>query len=407
MRETTERELPRLGAGAFEKRLQILHALRAGAGMSKVELSRRLRMSPTTSGALVADLMNAGLVVTDGFGLSTGGRPPERLVLNASRPLALAIDLGETDVHVGVFNLRGERIAAERVPFKRSGDQVRLGQVLLRARRLVERHRDVAGVGVAVPGIVDREAGIVRNAANIGWYDFDAVEECAAVLRLPVSIDRNTNAALLGEEWWGSGASADPIVLVTLGSGIGAAIKVNGRLVLGASASAGQFGHIPVDADGPVCGCGKRGCLEAMASSRALLRRYAQLRRDGTPRRTTVRAVSDAARSGDPASIQALMEIAQRLGMGLVTLVNLINPRQIILGGELMDAEDIILPTVRQAIAERALGISAEVARISVSSFREEAALVGAAALAFESLFHRLAHIPLPSRPSSARDGLD
>lgn len=378
---------PRLGAGAYEKRLQILNALRATPGMSKVQLARRLGISPTTAGALVADLVGAGVVVRVGFGLSTGGRPPERLDLNPERPLAMGVDLGETDVRMGVFNLAGKRLDAVRAPFRRRADRVRLEPILSRARELLGRHPGVGSVGLAVPGIVDREAGVVREARNLGWLDLDLAGVSAGVLRRPVTIDRNTSAALLGEEWWGSASDADPIVLVTLGSGVGAAIRIDGKVLAGASNSAGQFGHILGVPDGPVCGCGKRGCLESVASSRALVRRYSELSGGTVARRTTVRAIATAARSGEAAAVRALNEVAERLGLGLVSLVNLVNPAEIVLGGELMDAEDIVLPVVRSVLLERALALATGVLRITVSTFHDEAPLVGAAALAFESLF--------------------
>lgn len=379
----------RSGVGPQQKRLQVLEALRGSPGLSKFQLARRLSISAATAGTVVGELVRDGLIVSDGFGLSTGGRRPERLVLNSRTPLVLAVDLGETAMRLGLFNLHGRRLRAERHPFRRSGDTVNVEHIVQSVRGFLGPGQ-VAGVGFAIPGLVDREAGFVRYAANLGWHDMDLGALMERELGLPVTLDRGANAALLAEEWWGAALPAtDPVLFVSMGSGIGAAIKINGSFARGASAAAGEVGHIPIDPAGPLCLCGKRGCLEALASGRALLKTYETLvGRDGQRgvRPLSVKAITSAAVAGDGPSRRALTMVAEHLGIGLVMLVNIFNPAALVLGGELVDAEEIVVPIVRRIVAERSLTFSSDAVTIRISTFRDEASLVGAAALAFQSL---------------------
>jgi glucokinase len=229
----------------------------------------------------------------------------------------------------------------------------------------------------------------VIRSSNLGWHDLPLRHLLENAVDLPVTVDRNTDAALLGEEWWGSVRAQDPVIFVTVGSGVGAALKVHGGLVYGASDAAGEFGHIPVVPDGPRCRCGSRGCLETLTSVRALLARYRELRRAaGTPlrRRPTVASIASAA-ADDPLAGQALGEVADRLGNGLATLVAIVNPGVIVLGGELMEAEAVVLPRIVDILDKRgpdAPGAGVEVMR---STFRDQASLVGAATLGFAALF--------------------
>jgi len=385
------------------KRTRILHALRRSPGLSKIGLARELEISPTTVGSLIEGLVRDRLVVAGGLEPSMGGRPPERLSLDADGPLALGVDLGETAARFGLLDLTGRLVATETLPFsRRSRDggvdaQIVSDGITALLAETGLGHR-IAGIGIAVPGLVDREAGAVRYAANLGWEDVALGERLTVEFDRPVLLDRNTNAALLAEEWWGTAAHDDPAIFVTLGSGIGAAIRVDGAFVRGASGAPGEFGHIQVVADGPECRCGQRGCLEALASSAAVQRSYQRLASaslDGG-----ISEIVRAARAGDSLALHVLDEAARHLGIGIATIVNLFNPSVVILGGELMEAEDLILARIDAHVRARSLKVSSAALRLVSSSFPEDAALIGAATTAFDALFTSA----LPDRPA-ARSG--
>jgi N-acetylglucosamine repressor len=373
------------------KRTRIMHALRRNPGLSKIGLARELEISATTVGSLVEGLVRDGIVIATGLEPSMGGRPPERLSLDPGGPLALGVDLGETAARFGLLDLAGQLVATETLPFRRRPEDgvVETGIVcdgvtaLLAGTGLDDR---VAGIGVAVPGLVDRDAGAVRYAANLGWQDVPLAERLALEFDRPVLLDRNTNAALLAEEWWGTAADDGPAIFVTLGSGIGAAIRVDGEFVRGASGAPGEFGHIQIVADGPECRCGQRGCLEALASSAAVQRSYQRLAAD--TREDGISTVVQAARAGDPLALHVLDEAARHLGIGIATIVNLFNPSVVILGGELMEAEDLILARIDAQVRARALKVSSAALRLVSSSFHADAALIGAATTAFDAMFN-------------------
>ncbi len=373
--------------GRLQKRARILHALRTSPGLSRVALAQDLGISPATVRLIADELSNAGLIVSSGMNLATGGRPSGRLKLNTARVLSLGLDLGEVDMRLGLFNLAGQMVAERRQPFERDGRKVRLAQITAAVRQLLRSATTaVAGVGIAVPGLLDLDAGRVRYSANLGWRDVPLRDHLVDAVGLPVFVDRNTNAAMFAEEWWGRVGLKDPALFVTLGSGIGVAIRMDGRFLRGVAGSAGELGHVVIDRAGPKCGCGQRGCLEAFASSGAVLRRYRAL----AGSRSTlegIEALALAARAGDIAATQALAEAAGHLAEGLTTVINLLNPASVVLGGELMEADRELLPAIRRAVRRHALGDSARQARIESATLAQTAPLIGAATLVFDALF--------------------
>lgn len=382
-----------------DNRVRLLHALRQEPGISKSTLTQRLRLGSGTVSVLVADLVAAGLVVSRGHAPSTGGRPAERLALNPDRPLMLGVDLGETDARFGVLNLQGELLRVDRAPLQRTEGVVDLEPILHRIAQIAGETPDISGVGIAVPGRIAKQTSQVIRASNLGWRALPLREKVEQATSLSTVVDRNTTAALLGEEWWGSTPAGDPFVFVTVGSGIGAAVKINGRVLHGTSDAAGEFGHIPIEPDGRMCRCGSRGCLETLASVPAVLAAYGEARRAaGLPATddTTTVASLQAAAATDSLAASALSLAAKRLGHGLTTLASLFNPRVIVLGGELMDAEEAILPGIITTLAQRgaeAPGVDVEIVR---STFGDKASLIGAATLGFN------VQLPALARPKSS-----
>lgn len=383
---------------ATDHRVRLLHELRKEPGISQTALTRRLRVGSGTVSVMIAELTAAGLVVSRGQAKSTGGRPAERLGLNPDRPLVLGVDLGETDARFGVLNLHGQFVRLDRAPLPRRRGTVELEPLLARIDELA-RDADVTGIGVAVPGRIDSGTGRVIRASNLGWRDLPLRDEVERATGLPVVVNRNTTAALVGEEWWGSAPAGDPFVFVTIGSGVGAAIKVRGRFLHGASDAAGELGHIPVEPDGPPCRCGNRGCLETLASVPALLTAYRDAQRAAgvaTRKRPTVASLA-ATVATDPLAAAAFERIGDRLGTGMVTLVNLLNPAVIVLGGELMEAEELVLPRVVATLEGRGPDAPGRGVRVIRSTFGERASLVGAATLCFNALLPSLARGAVPT----------
>jgi predicted NBD/HSP70 family sugar kinase len=251
------------------------------------------------------------------------------------------------------------------------------------------------GIGVVVPGVVDRRAGRVLAAPQLGWGEYDLASALQSATGLPVSIENAPMACALAHLWLGAnGANTENFVYVTVADGVGVGVVANGQIVRGHGGTAGEFGHIPLEPNGPICRCGSRGCLEACTSNLATLARY--LGYDFSDRenhrrlhdsRFTMEDLISRFRSGDVRARSALEETARYLGMGLAVLVNGLNPGRIFVGGEIAGAWDLVEPILRQAIASRALTRAAGATPITPEPATEHPRLRGAMALIVASVF--------------------
>lgn len=300
--------------------------------------------------------------------------------------LALGIDVGGTHMRVGVVDSAGNVLAGARaatLPERGPEDTVRrlaetACEALTRAGAVAGPAGPawppaLAGVGLATPGPVDAEKGVIVTTPNLpGWRDVPVARLLAGHLGLPVRLVRDSNAALLGEVWLGAARGCADVVLLTLGTGVGGAALVGGRLLTGRDGFAGEFGHMTIEPDGPRCGCGNAGCLEALASGTAVRRRTG---RDAGE-------VFAAARDGEAWALAAVADLARFLGIGLVNVANAFNPALIVLGGGMMAGWDLFGD---QAVAEmRRRAFAPVTAGLDVvpAALGDDAGLLGAARLA-------------------------
>ncbi len=370
------------------KRAALLRTLRGSAGASRTALANSLGFSQGTARILVDELMDAGLVCAVGVDLSTGGRPSRRVSLNPDGPLVLGVDLSQMEMRLGLFDLRGDVVESRRRSFERYGDQVQLDGIVSEIEQLAAtRSQRVVGVGLAVPGYLDAASGLVIFSANLGWHDVELGAAVRDALGIDVLVERNANAAMLAEIWNNPSPTGDPAVFVTMGSGIGVAIQVAGRFLVGAGGAAGEFGHIVIDPLGPECRCGRRGCLEAFASTRAIGERYQQLKGIAPEVSLPPGALASALAAREPEAREAIDSALAALVGGLATLISLVNPEVIILGGDLLHADSSMLDRIRVGVDEHALAHMASQVRIEESRLHEDAPLVGAACLVHEALF--------------------
>lgn len=257
---------------------------------------------------------------------------------------------------------------------------------------------DVLGVGFGIPSLFDRERGIAVSTVHLPIRDLPFRDLMAERLGLPVWVDNDANVAMLAEHRFGAARGHDHALLLTLGTGIGGGIVVNGNLVRGAVGSAGELGHMVIDFDGPRCqgNCPSRGCLEALCSGSALGRDAiaAAERHPASPlgqalaagRPVTGALVTELAHDGDPVATGVIRRIGEFLGIGISSLANIFNPSVVVVGGGVIAAGDLLLDPAREVLAARALSPSRETARIVPARFGAESGMLGAAALALEGL---------------------
>jgi len=311
---------------------------------------------------------------------------------------AIGVDVGGTNLRVAAIDANGEILERIRLTTEvGAGRQAVLDEMC--AAVLGLRHRlsatRLVGIGFGVPGIIYMGEGKIRESPNLpDWNDYPIRDEIEQRLGTRVILENDANAAALGEKWMGLGREVDSLAMLTLGTGVGGGIVINGRIWHGMLGMAGELGHITVKPDGPPCGCGNCGCLEAMASATAIVRMARQAIEQGrspalaqaarTLAEITSEVVCQKAVEGDPVACQIFVAAGEALGIALADLVNIFNfPLYVITGG-VVDAWDLFAPAMLEMVERRSFVYRAGGARIAPSKLGNEAGLYGAAYLPFQ-----------------------
>jgi len=364
----------------------LLRHVRKGRAHSRAELVALTGASRNTISARVDQLIEANLLEEGGRGWSTGGRPPTILQFNSRAGCVLAVDLGVTSVDVAVTDLSAQVLATVGHPIDIADGP---GPVLAEVDRLAQKvladagltPADVRAVGVGVPGPVEFSTGRPSHPPIMpGWHDHP-IPGAFARYECPVYVDNDVNVMALGE--LGVADSADDVLVVKVGTGIGCGVIVEGRVYRGAQGSAGDIGHIYVaqpDGRTVVCRCGNENCLEAIAGGGALLRDALAA---GLPVIST-RQVIELANHGDGAAVELVRNSGRTIGTVLAALVNFFNPHRIVMTGGVAQAGLPLLAGIRETVYRRSMPLAARSLEISVSDAPEMSGRVGAALMAIE-----------------------
>ncbi|MET3140870.1 UNVERIFIED_ORG: glucokinase [Arthrobacter sp. UYEF10] len=375
----TEHAAPDHGA-SLARAGDLFQLLRDGKARTRAELALTTGLARSTVAARIDALIASGLVGAAGEANSSGGRPPSRFAFNPAARAVLAVDVGATHVIVAVTDLSGRVLAERRLAQDvAAGPEAVLGRVIKEGRALLEQAgrepRDLAGVGIGLPGPVEHATGKpVKPPIMPGWDGFDVVPYVQRSLAVPVLVDNDVNIMALGERsahWPDHGN----FLFIKVATGIGSGIISNGELQRGANGTAGDLGHVRVPrGDEVLCRCGNHGCLEALASGPALA---AELERQGVPARKgsdVLRLVGE----GNLQAIQALRQAGRDVGDVLATVVNLLNPSVIVIGGSLGQAGEHMMAGVREVVYRRSLPLATTHLRIALSVAGDQAAILGA-----------------------------
>jgi len=347
----------------------LLNLVREHEPISRAELARKMNIGRGVVTSLIGELIADASIYEGDTVDAPRGRRPRMLYIRTRDRLVVSIDVRLSRTYVMLGDFAGTQIVLESFETILEPDEL-TAELGKRIRRLLKSHGAAGrceGVGLVVPGMVDRRTGRVLHAPQLGWRDVDIRGPLADATGLDVHIQNAPIACALAQIWLGGrGHPHGDFVYVTVSDGVGAGIVINGEVVVGHDSTAGEFGHVPVVSDGPKCMCGARGCLELYASNIATVARYlnrgvgasaarAQLRKMPV----TINDVIDRAREGDARAKQAVLESARYLGSGLGIIVNALNPSRIYVGGEITGVWDQIEPTIREAVRERALTAAA------------------------------------------------
>src|SRR3954451_24635105 len=363
-------------------RARLIDELRRLGTASRADLARATGLSRSTVSSLVADLQARGVIAERGDDRTGAGRPGVLLALDPSAGAAVGVDFGHSHLRVAVADLSSTVLAErlEAIDVDHRADEaldraVALVDAVL-AEAVVAPER-VLGAGMGLPGPIDRRTGTVGSSVILpGWAGVRAAEAMSARLDLPVIVDNDANLGALGEVALGAGRGLDDVIYVKIASGIGAGLVLGGRLHHGATGVAGELGHVQVRADGALCRCGNRGCLETFAASEPLLE---SMRAAHGP--LTVRAMLELAAGGDLGARRILEDAGRAVGGALADLCNHLNPEAIVVGGELAAAGEPLLDGMRETIERRAQPAAAAAVRVVAGVLGERAELLGALAL--------------------------
>ncbi len=308
----------------------------------------------------------------------------------------IGIDVGGTNVKIALVSDKGKIIYSNSIPTRAEmGYEYTINSMKDAVKDLLKETKlepkNVEGVGFGFPGQIDCQKGIVRLAPNIpGWINVPIAEIMEKEFGIPTRVDNDVRTATLGELNYGAGVGCQNLVCITVGTGIGSGLVINGKLVRGASNAAGELGHIKLNMQGgPLCGCGDRGCLEAYASGPSIVAMAEEYIKGGKSTKyrelanpeITSYIVAVAAKEGDPVAKQIFRIMGEYIGMGLTSVVNLLNPEKIIIGGGVAEAGDILFDPIRETIQKRAMRIQREAVEIVPAQLGNTAGVIGASLL--------------------------
>ncbi|HEX6354125.1 ROK family transcriptional regulator [Actinophytocola sp.] len=356
----------------------ILGLLGTQGPTSRVDIARSLRLSPATVTQVIKDLLTRGLVEELASVPSTGGRPARLLGLVARTGVAIGAKVTADHVALVTVELDGSVRTSTVHPFD-PREPASVGEILATAL-----DDSVLGVGVGVPGSVDAQASGIVDAPTLGWHDVKLGPALRNRLGVPVLVDNDVNTLAAAERLYGVGREHSSYLVVTIGRGVGCGIVVDGAIYRGAAGGAGEIGHIPLTDDGPRCGCGAIGCLEAHIGSAGLLR--AARERGVVGPRGRLATLLKAARDGDASALAVYAEAGRLLGRTLAGVVHTVDPEVVVLMGEGVDAWEFWQPGFEPALRGRLLPARRELP-IVVEPWTEVQWARGAASLVLASPF--------------------
>lgn len=314
----------------------------------------------------------------------------------------VGVDLGGTNIVVGLLPVEGGEVLGLRTlpTDSHRGPKFVVDRIVSMIEGAIAEvltatggsRDEVAGVGIGSPGPLNRHEGVVVNTPNLGWRNFPLRDLISNAVNLPASLDNDANCATYGEWWLGAGRDVDTLVGLTLGTGIGGGIVLNGRIYHGISDVAGEIGHMTIDSTGRKCKCGNYGCLEAYASGPAIALRAVEGIEAGADtmlvelvgdrlERITAATVYEGAVLGDPYATEVMKDTAKFLGAGVANIINILNPEMVVISGGVTRAGDHLFQPLRAEVRRRAFRSAEESCRIVSAELPGTAGVVGAAAV--------------------------
>jgi glucokinase-like ROK family protein len=385
-------------------KILVLNTIYRERTISRAETSKLTGLNKSTVSALVDELLSEGLVLEIGIGESQGGRKPINLAINSEFGSVIGIDLGVNYVLSILTNFAGDIIWEKRIATNNAmNSQAQNVAHLFTLIRETMQHAPptrcgIIGIGVGAPGMVNYDQGYILSAPNLLWENIKLKDIIEDEFNIPTLVDNEANAGAIGEKWFGFGKKISELVYVSAGTGIGAGIVINNELYRGARGLAGEIGHMTVDVHGIKCTCGNIGCWEEYASEKALLRYLKEnaakhpdslLLAEGSlnPDSLTIFKIAEAAKKGDSLAIAGLKNIGYYLGVGIANLINVFDPKCVVVGNVLPLAGDIFMDELRKEVERRSFSFKYSNVKIVPSELSMKACALGAVALVISRIY--------------------
>lgn len=398
------RAVPFQNVKNFNKRA-VLDLIRfTPGGISRVELAKKLDLTRAAVSSIVKDLMDCDVIREVESRTSTNGRPPIILAINPDAGYVAGVDMGATHLNIVVTNLGAQVVVEAEIPFDISAGPI---ACINQANKLLEKLLEqanldlsrISAIGVGVPGPISADAGMVIAPPIMpGWDGFPIRDSLINQWGCPVTLNNDADLGALGEWAYGAARNENNLAYIKVGTGVGAGLLINGRIYSGSSGAAGEIGHTTIDEDGPLCKCGNYGCLEASASGTAIASiaikaieqgQRTELANIKPYQKITAKDIANAASRGDLFSQQLLAKAGSQIGSAIASLINLLNPEMIVVGGGLAQVGDLLLEPLRDAVKFRSLQATSKNVRISTALLERRAISMGAVVRAQTTALYR------------------
>ncbi|UFJ40289.1 ROK family transcriptional regulator [Brevibacillus humidisoli] len=374
----------------------VLQTVKEQAPLSRADISQRSGLNKGTVSSLVHELIEEQLIYEIGPGESSGGRRPVMLLFNQLAGYAVGIDLGVNYILGVLTDLQGNIVKETSVNCSSSTFESMIQHLKETIQSLIDAAPDsyygIVGIGVGVPGIVDKE-GEILLAPNLGWRNIDLKEQIEQHFHLPVIIDNEANAGAYGEKKFGAGQDVDNLVYISAGIGIGVGYIFNGELYRGLNGFSGEMGHMIIEVNGKPCRCGSKGCWELYASEQALLTEAEQLKPLGQQsEKPSLETLLELARHRNKEVLQLFEHIGSYLGFGINNIINSFNPQKIVIGNRLAMAEEWLKEPVERVIESHTLPFHRVDLQLHFSKLSTYSAALGVSAFATENFLRAELH---------------
>lgn len=371
-------------------RRQVFECIRKSGVISKADIRNITQLTPTTISEITNSMINQGLLKSIGVAESTGGRPSQLISLNPEYAYFVGIDIDLDVIRVVVLSF--DMMVVEKMEYniKKLKPTETVDIIIELYKKILDKakieNNNVFGLGISIPGLISKDETI-EFAPNLNWREVNLKDELQNLLNIKIAIENESRLSAVAEKYIGLAKDVNNFISINIKSGIGSGIFINGELFKGTSGNAGELGHITVKEDGPLCACGNYGCLETMAATPSIIKRAVMYKKQGEKSLLfdkvgiddiNLKDIVDCSKEGDLLCTRILQSVSKYIGIGISNVINLFNPKLIILGGDIILFKDILLTKVYEILEKKSLQSNRLSCNIKITQLGNLSSAIGA-----------------------------